>query len=156
MDRVLFLCSANYYRSRFAEYFFNHLAEANALRCRADSCGLMVGFWGNIGPISHCAVDGLKARGVPIDGVCREPRQVTEADFAAADLVVAVKEDEHRPMMRRLFPQWADAIEYWHIDDLDCAQPEEALPLLEDKVRALVARFGMPQSYAGEKDEHGN
>jgi hypothetical protein len=33
-------------------------------------------------------------------------------------------------------------VEYWHIDDLDCAEPEEALPLLETQVRRLVDRLG--------------
>ena len=145
MERVLFLCSANYYRSRFAEHFFNHLAEANGMRYRADSCGLMVGHWGAIGPISRFAVAGLQARGIPINGDCREPRQVTETDFAAANLVVAVKEDEHRPLMQKLFPHWAETIEYWHIDDLDCAGPDEALPELENHVRTLIARLVMPR-----------
>ena len=64
------------------------------------------------------------------------------ANLAAADLVIAVKEDEHRAMMARQFPLWQDRIEYWAIDDLDCAMPEEALPGLEEKIRALVARLG--------------
>src|SRR6185369_2827587 len=38
--RVLFLCSGNYYRSRFAELFFNHLPAAEGLSYRADSAGL--------------------------------------------------------------------------------------------------------------------
>jgi protein-tyrosine phosphatase len=145
MNRVLFLCSANYYRSRFAEHFFNWLAESNGVSWRADSRGLVVGGWGNIGPISRYAIEGLKARGIPINGHSRYPQQVTEDDLAGADLVVAVKEVEHRPVMIDLFPRWADQIEYWHIDDLDCAEPEEALPILENHIRALVARLTDPR-----------
>jgi protein-tyrosine-phosphatase len=37
---VLFLCTGNYYRSRFAEGLFNHLASQLRLGWRADSCGL--------------------------------------------------------------------------------------------------------------------
>jgi protein-tyrosine phosphatase len=44
-------------------------------------------------------------------------------------------------MMARQFPQWVDRIEYWHIDDLDCAEPEESLPVLENTIRALVTRL---------------
>ena len=55
---------------------------------------------------------------------------------------IAVKEVEHRPMMAEQFPLWADQVEYWHIDDIDCAQPEEALPVLDEHVRALVAKLG--------------
>lgn len=145
MDRVLFLCSANYYRSRFAEHFFNWLAENHGMSCRADSRGLMVGHWGDIGPISKFTVEGLKTRGIALGDELRFPQQVTEADLAAADIIVATKEAEHRPLMTRLFPDWADKVEYWHVDDLDCAGPEQALPLLEEKVRELAARLANHQ-----------
>lgn len=39
MKTVLFLCTGNYYRSRFAEYLFNHLAEQQTLEWRAESLG---------------------------------------------------------------------------------------------------------------------
>ena len=39
MKTVLFLCSANYYRSRFAEHFFNWHAENSGLRWKAISKG---------------------------------------------------------------------------------------------------------------------
>ena len=59
MKQVLFLCSANFYRSRFAEHLFNHLAPEAGLKWRAQSRGLMVGHWGDVGPISHYTVDAL-------------------------------------------------------------------------------------------------
>ena len=37
MKQVLFLCSGNYYRSRFAEHLFNWLAAKVNLSWRADS-----------------------------------------------------------------------------------------------------------------------
>ena len=36
INRVLFLCTGIYYRSRFAEHFFNWLAETDGLPWRAD------------------------------------------------------------------------------------------------------------------------
>jgi protein-tyrosine phosphatase len=36
MKQVLFLCSANYYRSRFAEHLFNWLAERSVFDNRHD------------------------------------------------------------------------------------------------------------------------
>jgi hypothetical protein len=43
--------------------------------------------------------------------------------------------------MRSQFPSWENRIEYWHVDDLDCAGPEEAIPVLEERVRALIGRL---------------
>ncbi len=139
MNKVLFLCSANYYRSRFAEHFFNHLAKQQGLSWRADSRGLIAGHWGNIGPISKFAVEGLASRGIDLGVEHREPKPLTLSDLSNADLVIAVKEAEHRPMVAEQFPLWEDSVEYWHIDDLDCA------------TRRSVARSG--RAYPGIGDE---
>lgn len=141
MKQVLFLCSANFYRSRFAEHLFNHLAPEAGLKWRAESRGLMVGQWGDVGPISHYTIDALQSRGIAIDDGHRDPQALTHTDLANSELVVAVKEREHRPLMSEQFADWADRVEYWDVDDLDCARPEVALPYLEEKVRTLVARL---------------
>jgi protein-tyrosine phosphatase len=140
MKRVLFLCSGNYYRSRFAEHLFNWLAAKSQLSWRADSRGLRVGKAGNIGPISRFAVEGLEMRGITLNGE-RYPLQVNLPDLARADLVTAVKEAEHRTMMLGPFSLWTNLVEYWHVDDLDCATPEEALLVLDGLVRALVEKL---------------
>ena len=137
MNHVLFLCSGNYYRSRFAEHLFNWLAECDGLPWRAHSRGLGVGRAGNIGPVSRYTVERLHI-GDSAVGDFRFPRQLSDADLAASDLVIAMKEAEHRPLLANLFPSWEDQVEYWHVDDLDCAEPEEALTALENDVRALV------------------
>lgn len=139
--KVIFVCSANYYRSRYAEHYFNWLAKREQLAWKADSRGLMVGVWGNIGPISHHTVDALQLRGIPLEDRPREPMALTLDDLAEADLVVAVKEAEHRAMMAEQFPHWQDRIEYWHIDDLDCADSFEALLHLEQQIHALIERL---------------
>jgi protein-tyrosine phosphatase len=141
MQQVLFLCSANYYRSRFAEHLFNHLATESGLTWRADSRGLMVGDWGYLGEISSSTIDALHDRGVLVDDNHRPPLSLTESDLERSDLVVAVKEQEHRPEIRRQFPDWEDRVEYWDVHDLDCATPHESLPYLEDRIRQLVERL---------------
>jgi len=141
MKRVLFLCSGNYYRSRFAEHLFNWLAFQSGLAWRAGSRGLRVGLAGTVGPISQLTVEALKDRGILTDGEHRYPIALTRADLVKSALVIAVKEAEHRQLMEEQFPDWSEAIEYWHVDDLDCAGPDVALPQLEDKVRALVTRL---------------
>ena len=50
---VLFLCTGNYYRSRFAEVLFNHVAGERGLGWRAESRGLdLAGGVNNMGPQS--------------------------------------------------------------------------------------------------------
>ena len=86
-------------------------------------------------------MDALLALDVPIDEEHRDPEPLTSSDLATFDLVVAVKESEHRPEMVEQFSDWAERIEYWDVDDLDCATPDVALPYLEEKVRALASRL---------------
>ncbi len=42
MKKILFLCTGNYYRSRFAEKLFNNLATQKNLDWEADSRGLAI------------------------------------------------------------------------------------------------------------------
>ena len=87
------------------------------------------------------AVEGLKARGVPVPGISRCPQQASEADLARADLIIALQESEHRSTMENLFPRWANHVEYWHIEGHDNDGQEPGLSLLENEVRGLVARL---------------
>jgi protein-tyrosine phosphatase len=148
MKQVLFLCSANYYRSRFAEHFFNWLAARKPLSWRADSRGLAVEQWSHLDGISCYTTDAIELRGIPTNAEYRRPKKLTIRDLGKSDLVIAVKEAEHRPMMMAQFPLWADAIEYWHIDDIDVAPPDEALPALERKIHQLVERLSASESTA--------
>lgn len=139
---ILFLCTGNYFRSRFAEIFFNHRAAAMGLGHRADSRGLAVDLvdW-NVGPISVYTLQGLELRGIPPGDPLRYPIQVLESDLSAARHVIAVKEAEHRPLLDRRFPGWCERVEFWHVDDIDCAQPEDALSVLEREVEQLLRRL---------------
>ena len=138
---VLFLCTGNYYRSRFAEVVFNHKARACGLDWRADSRGLarVFGAW-NIGPISPHAAAALRSRGIePAEHRCA--MHCGEADLQRAALIVALKEVEHRPLLEEHFPGWSAKSEFWHIHDVDQATPEQALPEIERLVDHLIARL---------------
>ena len=139
--QVLFLCTGNYYRSRFAEHLFNALAEREGLAWRAISRGLAIERGvGNLGALSRAAVQGLAARGVAVPAGERGPRQATAADFAGADRIVALDEVEHRPLVEERFPAWAAAVEYWDIHDLDVTGPGEATAQMERGVQELLRR----------------
>jgi protein-tyrosine phosphatase len=139
---VLFLCTGNYYRSRFAEELFNHHAEHAGLDWVADSRGLALerGIH-NVGPISPFTLYALGEMAVSARAADRFPRQCTADDLSNAALVVAVKEAEHRPLMRARFAEWENRLDYWHIHDVEDETPAEALKLLAEEVRALVRRL---------------
>jgi predicted DNA-binding protein (MmcQ/YjbR family)/protein-tyrosine-phosphatase len=139
---ILFLCTGNYYRSRFSEIMFNRFAVERGLDWEATSRGLAIHLlWEDAGPFSPQATAYLTELGwfdPALPAVTRYPVQASLADLEAADRIIAIKEEEHRPLMDELFPNWQDKIEYWHIHDLDQATYHEAMPLLKAKVAALM------------------
>src|SRR5947208_7886812 len=135
---VLFLCTGNYYRSRFAEDLFNSVARKMGLPWRATSRGLALERGvNNVGPMARSAIAALQALGVCIGADCtRPPAQVTADELCAADHVIALQQAEHLPLLHERFPEWADKVEFWHVDDAP-----EALQQIEPAVMALVARM---------------
>lgn len=140
MKTVLFLCTGNYYRSRYAEALFNHRASELGLGWRALSRGFRL-HPENVGPISNYTLSRLESQGITLAEVTRFPIVVTEDDLAAADLIVAVKETEHRPMLEARFPAWSTRVEFWTIDDVYDTEPDVALAQLERAVIDLQRRL---------------
>ena len=139
MDRtLLFLCTGNYYRSRFAELYFRHLAAERGLDWQADSRGLRLSS-SNVGPISQYTIEECEKLGVCAEPL-RAPRALREVDLVAAHRIIAVKETEHRVLIREHFPAYEERIEFWEVHDVDCAPPHEALPQLRRHVEDLVER----------------
>jgi len=143
MKQVLFICTGNYYRSRFAEALFNAEAEERGLPWRATSRGTDIYIAGahNVGPISAHAREALGTLGVALEPDLRHPLPLAEADLAAADLAIAICEAEHRPHLERDFPDTVERVEFWGIEDLHDTPADEALPALERQVRALIERL---------------
>ena len=147
MRTVLFLCTGNYYRSRFAEELFNFLAPQDCVEWTAASRGIAVDLGhANVGPIATATVKALQERGVNFErDDARAPLQLQIADLDAADHIVALKYAEHFPLMGKRFPAFvtrdASRIEYWRVDDVDAMTPHEALPLIEEEVCGLIRRL---------------
>jgi protein-tyrosine phosphatase len=141
-SHVLFLCTGNYYRSRFAELLFNVRADAAGVSWVAESRGLALERGANnVGPISTSAIRGLQARGIA-PPVFRYPIQVQEHEFEVANKIIALDETEHRPLLTQRFPRWLDRIEYWSVPDANLLPAEHALALIDHAITQLVARLG--------------
>ena len=143
MQTVLFLCTGNYFRSRFSELWFNHqiALQGHGDDIRAVSAGLRVtSDSGNIGEMAIEAQIALQQRGVAVDPTqLAMPRQVTRDDVEQADVVVAVDADAHRPMVRELFPDLETKIRFWSVKDLDeVVAGDDPIALLQHQVDQLI------------------
>lgn len=137
LRQILFLCTGNYYRSRFAEEMFNHEARIAGLNWRASSRGLAPEpSPENVGAISMFALQALNDRSIsPAE---RFPVVCTIDDLEAADRVIALKEAEHRFFLAQRFPGWEHRTLYWHVDDLDVAEPTDTIAKIDQLVRELI------------------
>ncbi|WP_020471994.1 arsenate reductase/protein-tyrosine-phosphatase family protein [Zavarzinella formosa] len=135
---VLFLCTGNYYRSRYAEIVFNSMAEKMGLSWRATSAGLALERGrANLGPISRTTEKAITSKGIKAaEAVARLPLAVTEELFAAADRVVALSKNEHLPLMQERWPSWVEKLEYWYVEDDLVAIPE-----IERELAGFVTRL---------------
>src|SRR5262245_65570038 len=116
---VLFLCTGNYYRSRFAEVLFNAVAAKMGLPWKASSRGLALERGvNNVGPMAASAIAALEALGVQAaEAVVRLPAQVTTEDLDRADRRVASKEEGHLPLVQQRSPHEPANVALWPVDD---------------------------------------
>lgn len=135
---ILFLCTGNYYRSRFAEVLFISVAKKMGLPWSASSRALAIERGvNNVGPMATAAIKALETMGIRDAERCgRNPCQVTLEELEQADVIIALKHVEHLPLLQERYPAFAEKVEFWHVDDAP-----EALPLIESKVMDLMARL---------------
>jgi protein-tyrosine phosphatase len=137
-NKLLFICTGNYYRSRYAEIFFNDLALKRQINWQAFSRGLAADEGHNAGPIAPPVLERLKLHGIPLNGHARFPMQLEEKDLLTSHRIIALDRRDHQPMMTKQFPSWADRITYWDVPDLNIMDSENALSAVENNIHSLL------------------
>lgn len=139
MKTILFLCTANYFRSRFAEELFNYRADYAGIGWQAQSRALAVErLVSATSRMSRFAVSGLQERGCVARAVNRLPLQCLQADLETANHIVAINESEHRPLMVERFPHWVERVEYWNVSDVDIQPWNMALAAIDQHIDGLL------------------
>jgi predicted translation initiation factor SUI1 len=91
----------------------------------------------NIGPMAAAAIKSLEAMGIrDVERCGRLPVQVTIDELVKADVIIALSQDEHLPLLQERFPAYAERVEFWHVDDAP-----ESVALIERKIMDLMARL---------------
>ena len=120
MKKVLFLCTGNYYRSRLAEEYFNHLAELHSLEFKAISRGISQDLEsnGNIGNLASEVVEILDGINVKCQTQGRKPQSVVRSELSESDFVFALDADEHEPMINSNFSEYSAKVRYLTVGDV--------------------------------------
>lgn len=112
--------------------YFNHISPSK----KADSKGLLADKGLTEGPLSVHTIAFLNDLNIPFD-LQRFPSQLEEIHLIRTPKVIALCEREHRPLMEEQFPDWANKITYWQVNDIDFTEPRLALPELKTRVEQL-------------------
>jgi protein-tyrosine phosphatase len=141
MKTVLFICTGNYYRSRFAEAVFNFHAKKEGLDWRADSAGLKVveTRHQNPGPISTYTLRAFEEYQIHPTGHERDPQPVTEELLNQADLIIATSALEHTSMVQEKIPEHATRVQFWEVEDVEFLDPQTALKSLYHLTLVLLS-----------------
>lgn len=138
MKTLLFVCTGNYYRSRFAELYFNARIPGK-LGWQADSRGFEPSPL-NPGPIARSTLAQLDRLGIAYEAP-RQPLKLSAADMEAATRIIMLDEDEHVPYVKRLFPEWHERVEYWRVADLHAMSSAQALEAIRHAVDELIVEL---------------
>ena len=135
--KVLFVCTANIHRSRFAEEVFNHLAKKGDSVHQAFSAGLRVGDY-SFRTIYYPALDNLKKLKITPLRPNDHSIHIEEVDIHEYDRIICMDEGEHRPMVTGNANLDDDLFEYWNIIDEPQVKSDISLPKCFQKVEYLL------------------
>ena len=137
---ILFLCTGNYYRSRFAEEYFNNLARSRSLPHRAASRGIGMNFerLKNPGPISMDVIVTLKAMGILVNAPVRRPRKLRPEEALLFDRIICMDKKEHLPLVKKNKALKGVKVEYWNVKDLGEVPAAVGLTACRKKVEGLI------------------
>ncbi|MGD0837191.1 MAG: low molecular weight phosphatase family protein [Polyangia bacterium] len=142
-SHVLFVCTGNFYRSRFAEAIFK--AHATPGSASASSRGLDTSKPRATG-LSPLVVDELKRLKISPDLVADYPRQLKREDLDAADVVVLLNGPEHAPMLKKQFPQVdMTKVRQWSVPDVPAMAASDAFAQITRQVDLLIVELGAGQ-----------
>ena len=141
MYKILFVCTANIYRSRFSEEVYNHIAIKNNLYTKAFSAGLMVGSY-KTRKIYQPALKELDRLNIKPIRAEEYSIHVDDVDLKNYDMIICMDEKEHRPMVESNSNFKERNIIYWNIVDEPLVSSNISLPRCYQKIQELIYIVG--------------
>ena len=137
MHRVLFVCTANIFRSRFSEEVYNHFAGQLNIPSKAFSAGLRVGDYVTR-KIYRPALQQLEYFNIEPQRKDELSVHINDLDLKDYHKIICMDEEEHRPMVEMNDQLFKVNVDYWNIVDEPMVSSRISLPLCYKKVKSLV------------------
>ena len=140
MKKILFVCTANIFRSRFAEEVFNSLASDSSLSLSAFSAGMKVGEF-TTRKIYYPALEQLKRYNIKPQRGNELSTHIDDLNLDEYDRIICMDEPEHRPMVEENTNLKGRDVEYWNIVDIPEEDSRVSLPMCYEKVNKLFSEM---------------
>ena len=142
MHKVLFVCTANIFRSRFSEEVYNHLVSQKNIPSKAFSAGLKVGVY-RTRKIYRKALEQLDH--LDIKPIRKNELSVHVDDLSLSDfnVIICMDEKEHKPMVKVNQKLKYIDVKYWNIVDEPKVSSDISLPNCYRKVEKLVSQIAL-------------
>ena len=137
MNNILFVCTGNIFRSRFAEEVFNHLCKINGVDATAFSAGLQVGRYKQR-KICRPAMNELERLKIEPLRSNEDSVHINDIDVSIYDQIICMDEEEHKPMVRSNEHLSGFTFQYWNIVDMPKVSSDISLPKCYKKVESLI------------------
>ena len=146
MHRVLFVCTANIFRSRFSEEVYNHLANRTELPSRAFSAGLKVGNY-TTRKIYFPALEQLKSLNIVPKRRNELSIHIENVDLKKFNKIICMDQSEHKPMVNENPKLNEFHFDYWDIVDEPAVPSNISLPKCYRKVEELIEQYSRNFNY---------
>tara|TARA_B100001250_G_scaffold65491_1_gene51943 strand:- start:257 stop:688 length:432 start_codon:yes stop_codon:yes gene_type:complete len=140
MKKILFVCTANIFRSRFAEEVFNSLAREEDSSLSAFSAGLKVGEF-TTRKIYYPALEQLERFNIEPLRENEVSTHIDDLDLDEYDRIICMDKPEHKPMVDDNPNLKGRDIEYWNIVDIPDQDSRVSLPICYEKVNKLFSEI---------------
>lgn len=148
-NNILFICTGNYYRSRFAEALFNffrdqapsgRIKDWHAISRGLDLAALTTEQ--KMSDVSPITAQELTRLQIPLSYAPGKPTALAIQDLEESSYVVLMNQSEHEPLLKHQFPQ-ADfsKIHDLAIPDSKHLETPAALSLIKNRVAELLQQL---------------
>lgn len=140
--KVTFVCTGNYYRSRFAESYFNYLCDILKLNFEADSYGLAIHYADELaeehGEISPYSKERMEQIGIPDHYFDRDRKSLTKDAIENSDIIIAMDKEEHTEMIMEQFPSYINQFNFFEVKDVFDWEPKKTLDETQKNVEKMI------------------
>jgi len=137
VHKVLFVCTANIFRSRFSEEVYNYLAKKTKLSSKAFSAGLKVGNY-KTRKIYSPAIQQLKLLNIVPKREDELSVHINDLNLKDFNRIICMDKNEHQAMVHENKKLNKFYFEYWDIIDEPAVSSKISLPKCYERVEKLI------------------